>query len=279
MGGVSILTDNLALLPAQHSTGQGHLSVIPYAVLVNGKAVSEADSRSVVLPKTTEDKKQVRLIPPTVDELRAHFQTLANDHSAIIAILSSASFSKLYQLAENAITNSGVKIPIHLIDSKTTAAGLGFLASFAASLAAANMQPVEIERQVRSRIAGMYGILCTPGASYLYNNGLLDRAQASIVELSGLYPIFSIEDSSLIPLEKFKSARHAIAYFLEFLEEFDHVESISLMTGNVSIGHELKNFKDNMPPALSAVPFSRQLMNLSVTSLLGPSAIGLFVFE
>ncbi len=279
MTSIAVVTDSTVQFPTARFAGQERVSVIPFEILQNNKPVRPDDQPKIIFPKALDNKNTIKLAPPAPAQLEEYFIKLARDHDVIIGIFSSSGLTKMYQNAEDAVASAGLRIPLHLIDARSTSAGLGFLVEFAAGLAESGIQPAEIERLVRSRIVKMYAIICTPAASYLYQNGLLDHAQATIVEMTGIFPIFSIEDGALVPLEKFKSIRHATAYLQEFLEEFDRVEHIALLHGINTSPHDLKLFKENIPPQLSETPFTKHLLNPATASLFGPNATGLFVIE
>jgi DegV family protein with EDD domain len=158
--------------------------------------------------------------------------------------------------------------------------GLGLLVQSAADLIARGASMAETERRVRSMIPHIYSVLCTPAMSYLHYSGFLDRAQASVGELLGIYPIFAVEEGQLTPLEKVRNHRQVLDFFQEFLEEFDQLQHIAFIQSAVSNNsQDGRILRDHAQDHFAKTPFSEHTVNLSVATMFGPNSTGVFVAE
>ena len=101
----------------------------------------------------------------------------------------------------------------------------------AAEAAARGVNGVEIERSVRRMIPRTYSLFASAGLTYLYHAGFIDEGQATIGEMLGILPIFSLEEGKLSAIEKARNPRGVLDFFQEFLDEFDHLQQIAFLQG------------------------------------------------
>jgi len=279
MTSICILTDNSVQFPQPNFLGQKNVKIIPLSVEIGGQEYFEQDYKPSSLPKFSPLTLKPRLIPPSVDTFVKMFTSLAESYDSIIGIFLSGNLSSCYGNAVEAFENLSGKVPVHLIDSQTFSVGQGLLVTAAAEAVVNGSTPVEIDREIRSLIPNIYATICTPGLSYLFHNGLVDQAQAAIIELLGLYPIFTLEEGKLVPMEKLKSYRHAVGFFQEFLDEFDHLKHIAYVQGAIATPLELKVMRENSSHGNAKIPFTKHTINLPLSVLFGPYSLGLVALE
>ena len=279
MPSICILTDNSVQFPQPVFPGQQHVKIIPMTVEINGQQYTEHEFKPSNLPKIAIESLKPKLLPPSEDDFIKLFSSLADNYDTIIAIFISSSLCACYNTAVAAFETLNGKLPVHLIDSQTFSVGQGLLVTAAAEAIVNDFSPVEIDREIRSLIPNIYATICTPGLSYLYHNELVDRAQAAIIELLGLYPIFALEEGKLVPMEKLKSYRHAVGFFQEFLDEFDHLKHIAFIQGSIPTSLELRLLRETSGHGNVKVPFTKHTLNLPLSVLFGPNSLGLIALE
>ena len=279
MPSICILTDNSVQFPQPIFPGQQHVKIIPMTVELNGHQYSEHEFKTSNLPKSATNSLKPKLVPPTEEDFVKLFSSLAENFDTIVAILISSSLCACYNNAVAAYETLNGKIPVHLIDSQTFSVGQGLLVTAAAEAIVNGLSPVDIDREIRSLIPNIYATICTPGLSYLYHNGLVDRAQAAIIELLSLYPILALEEGKLVPMEKLKSYRHAVGFFQEFLDEFDHLKHIAFIQGAIPTPLELKVLRETSGHGNVKVPFTKHTINLPLSVLFGPHSLGIIALE
>jgi len=99
-------------------------------------------------------------------------------------------------------------------------------------------------------------------------------------EMLGLFPIFAFEEGQLTPLETVRNHRQVLAFFQEFLEEFDQLQYVSFLQSAInSNSQDGRILRDHTQDRFVHTPFSEHTINLPVATLFGPNAIGLFVVE
>ncbi len=168
---------------------------------------------------------------------------------------------------------------VEVIDSQTTALGLGMLVQLAAGEAFDGASLREIDRQLRANIPHVYALICVPELIYLAYSGLMDYAQAVVGEMMGMLPVFAFEEGRLVPMEKVRTPRHLFEAFQDFLGEFETPSQIALLRsagrGSLRTGPLRQFVKDTFPGTL----FSEHPVQPHLAALLGPHSIGLFVIE
>ncbi|HWQ47275.1 MAG TPA: DegV family protein, partial [Longilinea sp.] len=159
-----------------------------------------------------------RLVYPTEEMIAELLFNSAQEFDEILVIITSSALSPLYGIVEEVVNTSPVCSRIKLIDSSSISIGLGYLVEKSAQMLVAQKNISQIEETIRSIINHIYSIFCIPNLSNLYLSGFLDDAQAMVGEILGLYPLFTLEEGRLTPLQKVKNSRAALDYFQEFID-------------------------------------------------------------
>lgn len=255
MGRVCILTDSTAQFTRPDFPGHEHVRVVPFSFSNGGG--------------------QSSLLTPSAEEFAAEFRALGQDYDQVVAVLLSGALSPAVRHATLAAKGYGGPARVQVIDSQTTAIGLGLLVERAASVRNADM--LVIERQVREALLSVYSLFCLPGLRTLARSGYLSEAQALVGEMLGLLPIFAMEEGQLSPFSKVRTQRHLLETFEEYLGEFADPVHIALVRANGhGRGHPLREFVETTFPG---VPFSEHVPSPHVTALFGANSAGIVVME
>jgi DegV family protein with EDD domain len=280
MSSVCIVTDSAAQFPQLTFNGRNLVRIIPHISRINGNVFTSSDEfKAGNLPPSADANLQPRLIASPVTEFELLFADLSNRYSSIIGVFSSSHLNESYQNAAQAADSIRGKTEIKIIDSLTTSVGLGFLVETAAEAAFRGKSAITIEETVRSLLPRIYSVLCTPGLTYLYSNGFLDHAQASVGEMLGLFPILAIEEGKLTPLEKLRNHRQVLTYFQEFIDEFDRLQHIALMQNLPPSQQDALFLREHAHENFPRTPFTTHPINLALATMFGPRSLGLFVVE
>ncbi len=280
MGSVCIVTDSAVQFPQLSFNNRNLLSIAPmYSKLQGAIYTNTDDFKPSSLPASAGDDLAPQLLAPSVEQLQEIFSEQAKSFDSILGIFTSSDLSQVFANAQIAADSLRGGLEIQLVDSQTIAAGLGFLVETAINAAIRGVPAQEIEYEVRSLIPHIYNVICIPGLTYLYYNSFVDRAQAIVNEMLGLYPIFAIEEGKLTPQEKLRNHRHTITYFQEFLDEFDNLQHIALLQSTPPSQQEAQVLRDHAREAFPNTAFTTHSTNLPLATLFGPRSMGLFVIE
>jgi DegV family protein with EDD domain len=204
---------------------------------------------------------------------------LSRDYESIIVLTLSALFNPTMSHALAAAEQYSNGVPVEVIDSQTTAIGLGLLVQIAAEAASRGASLKEIDRVLRASLPRVYLLLCIPELTNLAVSGHMDYAQALVGEMMGILPIFTFEDGRLVPMEKVRTPRHLFEAFQDFMGEFEAPAQIALInsTGRGSLRTSpLRQFvEETFPETL----FSEHPIQPHLAALFGPRSISLVVLE
>jgi len=280
MESICIVTDSSVQFPQPAFVGRNLVKIIALKINKNGVLLPEDHAlKAVDFPLTADDSLHLQLEAPSVAEFQAIFFNLSLMYHQILGIFISSGLSECFNNALKAASSLRGGINIQIIDSMTTSVGLGMLVQSAAEQSAQDGSLIDAERQTRVLIPHTYTLLCIPGITYLYYNKFIERAQAIVCEMLGLFPIFSLEDGRLTPVEKVRNHRHVIEFYQEFLDEFDSLNHIAFLQGNPSNMQEAHQIREFVQEKFSHTPFTSHPINVTLAALLGPRANALFVME
>lgn len=275
-----ILTDSSAQFSQPSFIGKHLIRVIPMDVEYESRIFTEGkDLKLSRLPLSSTRVLHPQILTPGVTHFRELFLSLSQVYDEILVLLMSNQLSPIYDQIVQAVTPIQSHTDIHIINSQTTSVGLGILVQSAAQLMDEGVSVTEIERRLRKQIPHIYTLLCTPGLSYLHYAGILDQAQATVAELLNMFPIFTLEEGRLTPLEKVRSQRSALDFFQEFLDEFDALDQIALLQGTPQLLQESRLLKQYAAETHPSALYSEHTINTILATLTGPRCLGLVVSE
>jgi DegV family protein with EDD domain len=270
MARICILTDSTAQFTRPNFPGREGVHVIPFSLQPLG------GRESALLPA---DPPAEQLIPPSRLDFARLYASLSSQYDFILVIVLSGVLSPVAENALSAATRFGDHARVKVIDSLTTAVGLGLLVQAAAGAAAEGVPPQDVERRVRAAIPRLYTLFCIPELTYLARAERLDPAQALVGELMGTMPLFALDEGQLTPIDKVRTPRHLFESFQEFIGEFEAPAHIALMRG---VGHttiRTRPLRQYVQELFPATPFSEHALNPSLAALFGPQSTGIVILE
>jgi len=280
MSSIGILTDNSAQYPQTAFPGRNLIRVINLECRLDGRTNEEVKgSKSPILPAFADEHLNPSITAPGVEDFRKVYHSLKTEFDEILVILNSGSLTETVDHAQQAADSMPGAQKISIIDSKNISAGLGMLVQTAAISVSKGLPMQEVERLIRQQIPHIYGVICPPGLTYLAFAGALDQAQATVGEMLGLFPIFDLDEGELTPVQKVRNYRSVMEYFQEFLEEFDHLQYISLVQGGQISTQETRMLRQFIEEIYSSARFSEHGLNLPMATLFGPRCYSIFVSE
>lgn len=280
MSSTCIVTDGTVQFNKPFFIGQELIRIIPHQISINHQIVNQPQSwKPSQLPTYAGENLRPHLLPPSIEDFVRQFLDIGQNFDNILGVFTSSQLSHCYENAQAAVDFLHGRHNILLIDSQTISLGLGYLVQTAACAIADNKPLDSVEQILRSIIPDIFTILCTPGISYLYYNNFINKEQAIICEMLSLFPIFTLEEGQLTPVEKSRNRHQTLEYFMEFIDEFDHLKLISLLQSNPSNNNDLRVLRDHVQENFPTTPFSEHNLNLHLAVLFGPKALGLFIIE
>jgi len=280
MSETCILTDTLIQYPTLRFPGQNRVRTVAISSVVSGAKVEDSVEYKITdLPNSVDDKIAPHLESPSVEFFRKLFATLLETNDEILAIFSSGALTSICQNASEAAAKIDRQMRIQIIDSQTFSLGLGYLVKFAAEQLEKGIPSKIVSQSVYVKIPHIFTLVNIPSLSYLYYNGLIDRAQAWVGEKLELMPNFTLEEGEFLSTDKMRNKRHITEYFLEYIKEFEAVKYIAFMYGDPAFTQTAKIIRDFLKDNYAAVEFTEHKILLPAAILFGPTCQGLIIVD
>ncbi len=280
MNSVCILTDNTAQFTKPTFPGRNLVVTAPLQLKINNQVVADPKEIKInALPASAGGAFIPQMSSPTADDFRKLFLSLAQEYNEVVAILLSSQLNPTCENALEAADSVRGRVSVQVIDSQTTSVGLGVLVQSAAEAASRGAPSTEIERLLRGLIPHIYSVLCIPGMTYLYYSGFVGEAQATVGEMLGILPIYTLEDGHLTPVEKARNYRQLTDYLQEFIDEFSDLYHIALIQSVPTTVHDARIFREHANLMFPKTPFSEHQINPALALMFGPRALAVFAME
>lgn len=277
---VGIITDTTAQFPTPFFPGHDAVTVLPMRIQLRGKTYMEGDGISLDdLPPTARDGLHPKVLPPSQKSFREAIARLEHKYTDIIILLLSSQLNPATARAHKAIASFNSSSRLHIIDSHTSATGLGILVQTAARAVVEGYSCFEIIRLLRRTVAHTYTIFCLQSLTYLAHSGLLDPAQGFVGEMINLTPIFVLEYGQLRAIHKAHSARNVFDTFHEFTAEIRKLQHVTLLKGQPPFFNDVDTLRERIRGDFPDTVYSEYPIGASLATILGPVTLGMIVIE
>jgi DegV family protein with EDD domain len=277
---ICILTDSTAQFPAPAFPGHDLINIIPHHIALDGKLYQDGkDIKASSLPSSAAKRPTVQAVPPSVEEFQQAFSGLSKRYSDIFTITISSHLSETYQNAVQAAKIAPGPASIHVLDSQTTAVGLGLLAQMAAEAIIEGETVGYTNKLIRGLIPRVYTVFCVQSLTYLYHSGHLDPAQAIVGEMLGITPFFILENGKLVPIQKVRNPRHLVDLLHEFVAEFGNLKHIAMLQGNPPMEQEARSLRERLNGDFPGTSISEHHIGAALAAIIGPRCFGVVAME
>lgn len=209
---VVIVTDSTAYLPTGLDVELG-ITVVPLHVVVNGRAGTEGVdvSPADVAQALAERRGTVSTSRPSPADFAATYRALLADGAdGIVSVHLSSELSGTWDAARLAAAECEPEA-VRVVDSRTTAMGLGFAVLAAAEAAEAGTSLPEVERIAEQTVDRTTTLFYVDTLEYLRRGGRIGAAQKWLGTALAVKPILHVVAGRIVPLEKVRTAGKALA--------------------------------------------------------------------
>ncbi|MFI6075787.1 DegV family protein [Actinoplanes sp. NPDC051343] len=216
---VAVVTDSTAYLPAELN-GTYDLTVVPLTVVINGSSGLEGleVSPAEVARALNARRSAVSTSRPAPSQfVTAYRKLLDAGASGVVSVHLSAKLSGTYEAACLAAAEVGDQVTV--VDSGTTAMGLGF-AALAAATAAANGQNLsDVRDAARSHAALVSTLFYVDTLEFLRRGGRIGAASALVGTALSVKQILHVVDGAIVVRDKVRTAGRALAKMVDLAVE------------------------------------------------------------
>jgi len=219
MGRIAIVTDSTADIPREVVEAQG-IYIIPLKILFGQQEFS--DGVDITPLEFYRKLRESSALPTTSQPSAGDFCKLYGESiqaaESIISIHLSAELSGTLESAHAARAQLDSPVPIHIVDSRTTSMGLGFMALAAAQMVASGLDAPKIVEQISALIPRMNVLFAVDTLEYLHKGGRIGGAERLLGSILRIKPLLEITDGKVEALDKARTKPRAVARLLDMME-------------------------------------------------------------
>jgi DegV family protein with EDD domain len=233
-GGVAVVTDSTACLSAELIEQFG-ISVIPLRVTLGARTATDGvDVTSADVARALRAKVAVSTSRPTPAEFAARYQQLLDDGAShVVSVHLSAALSGTWESAVLA-TQDFPHGAVRVVDSRSTAMGLGFAVLAAARTAAAGGSAAEVQGAATATVDATRTFFYVDTLEYLRRGGRIGSAAALFATTLSVKPLLQLVEGQIVALEKVRTSTKALSRLVELTVRAAGREQIDLAVHHVA---------------------------------------------
>jgi len=276
MSRVKIVTDSTAYLPPQLCEQYG-IEVIPLYVLFGQQTYRDnVDIQPAEFYQRLQTFKNglPTTSQPSAGDFQKLYRRLAGECDAIVSVHISSVLSGTLASAEQARALVP-DVPIHLIDSRSTSAGLGYVVLAAARAAAAGASAEEAAKAALALVPKVRVYFALETLHYLHMGGRIGGGAALLGAALGIKPILEIRDGRIEAAGKVRSKRKALEFLVERLvADFGEGATVRAATLSAMEPEEAKLVADMLAKRLNVVESYTVELSPVLGVHVGPGTVG-----
>jgi len=216
---VAIVTDSTAGLAADPLTESG-IRVVPLRVSLGDRtALDGVDVTPHDVADALRAKVAVRTSRPAPAEFAAVYRScLDAGASAIVSIHLAAALSGTWESATLAAQDFGHGV-VRVVDSRSTAMGLGFAVLAAAECARAGASPAQVQGAAAETVDHTRTLFYVDTLEYLRRGGRIGTATALLATSLAVKPLLQMVEGQVVALEKVRTPSKALARLVQLTAE------------------------------------------------------------
>ncbi|PXY28389.1 DegV family protein [Prauserella muralis] len=212
---VAVVTDSTAHLPEGFAE-RHEIRVVPLHVLIDGVAALDGvDVGPAALAAALGQRKIVTTSRPTPSAFAAAFRAALDEGAdTVVSVHLSKRLSGTWESAVLAAQEVGPDL-VRVVDSRSTAMGLGFAALHAAAAAAEGASGEEVEAAAVAAAERSETLFVVETLEYLRRGGRIGPAAALLGTALAVKPVLHMDGGEIRPLEKVRTMNKAMARLVD----------------------------------------------------------------
>lgn len=279
MSSVGIITDSTAYLP-EEIIRQYDIRIVPLFIHWDGETYR--DGIDITPDEFYERLRKSRTLPttsqPSIQDFLQTYEEMATRYDAIVAVLISSGISGTVASA-TAAAKEFDKIPVTIVDSKSTSVAQGYAALEAARVAQAGGTLAEVEQAAQRVVALTHTFFVVDTLKYLHKGGRIGGAARYLGTALNIKPILYFDKEGKIDaLERVRSKKRALRRIIELARERVGERPVNVGVIHANAREEGEAFKAQVEQSLNC----REVMFVELSPVLGthvgPGTIGLGLY-
>ena len=277
---VAVVTDTTAYLPSDVVEDNGIVCVPLYVVFGSERTVRESEITDY--PAFFEELRSADSLPttsqPSVGDFIACFEELLRQGRDVVSVHISAGISGTFdsarQAAEQLEREGAHSAKVRVVDSATTAGGLGLvvLAAARAATSGATLDQVE-ERALQAR-ADLKIWFALDTLEFLKRGGRIGAASAWIGSTLKVKPILSLE-SELTPVERVRTSSRAFERLVDYARQRHESGADGWVVQHIAAHEEADRLTERCSEVFGSEPVFVGEIGPVISAHTGPGLLGI----
>jgi len=226
---VSIVTDSTSDITSELAK-KLDVTVIPLTVFFGRK--SYLDRIEMTTDEFYRRLSTESIFPTTTQPAPAAFtevyQKILAKGDDVLVIVISSKLSGTFQSATTAISLAGAEGRVQVIDSLSTAMGLGVQVIAAAKLAQRGFALDQVTKAASEYVPRSHVIVLFDTLKYLAKGGRIGKAQGLLGAMLSVKPILTVKDGVVHPLTRLRSMAAGEDYLFNFVKGFSNIAELAV---------------------------------------------------
>jgi DegV family protein with EDD domain len=248
---VRVVTDSTACLSPGKLLELG-VDVVPLRVMIGNRTATDGvDVSSAEVARALRSKVAVSTSRPTPAEFAERFQqVLDGGASHVVSVHLSSALSGTWESAVLAAQDFPHGI-VRVVDSRSTAMGLGFAVIAAAERAAAGGSAAEVQGAATATVDATRALFYVDTLEHLRRGGRIGTAAALFGTTLSVKPLLQLVEGQIVPLEKVRTSSKALARLVELTVRAAGARPVDLAVHHVAAaeraGEVERQIRDQLP--------------------------------
>lgn len=279
MSKVAVVVDSTAFIPKE-LIKQYNLHVIPQ--VLNWEGQSYKDDVDITPDAFYTRLKTAKEMPttsqPSAGEFFEFFTEVSKTADSIVAVHLSEYLSGTLASARAAV-DMMPDFPIEIVDTRSTAMGLGFMALEAARAIANGADYKEAAEAARALVPYMHIVFVVDTLEFLHRGGRIGGAKRLIGSMLSIKPVLHLEDGRIEPLASVRTKRKAINHVLDMIEtDMKDKKNVHAAVMNALAPEESQMMFDEVKRRLNPVEIFNTELSPIVGAHVGPGTLGVIYY-
>jgi DegV family protein with EDD domain len=275
---VSVVTDSTGCLPVEAIDRLG-ISIVPLRVTLGSRTVIDGvNVSSSDVARALRAKVAVSTSRPTPAEFAARYQQLLDaGASHVVSVHLSAALSGTWESAVLAAQDFPHGV-VRVVDSRSTAMGLGFPVLAAAQRAADGGSAAEVQGAATATVDATRTFFYVDTLEYLRRGGRIGTAAALFATTLSVKPLLQLVEGQIVALEKVRTSTKALARLVELTVRAAGRDSVDLAVHHVAAAERAATVETQLREQLPRLGES-QVSELGpvIGAHLGPGVVGVVI--
>ncbi|SER65527.1 DegV family protein [Actinokineospora terrae] len=272
----AVLTDSTAYLPEGSADRHG-VRVVPLLVRVDGREGRDGiDIGPTQLATALRDRRMVTTSRPNPAEFAENYRAMLDAGAeGVLSVHLSRELSGTWESARLAAEEFGAAVRV--VDSRTTAMGLGFAVLRAAEVAATGAGGEAVEAAAVEAAAATRCFFVVETLEYLRRGGRIGAAAALLGTALAVKPILHVVDGQIVPLEKVRTTSRAVGRLVDLAVDAAGESSVRIAVHHLADPDRAADLADRLSARLPAATCVISELGAVIGAHTGPGVLGVVV--